>query len=106
MFVPEIREYLEKYDQEFAVEMKNDGIYKIWLEQVDKWAQDERARVNDRAVKNFVERRGLENLKNNPDESENDYRIIEMDSDQIVRIELKEMIKARAFVLEKIEDGE
>lgn len=106
MFVPEIKEYLSKYDPDFESEMRSSGLYKIWLQEVDRWAQDERARVNDRATKAFVNRRGLENLQNNPDQSEYDYHIVQMESDQIVRTELKEMIKARAFVLEKVEDGE
>ncbi|MGI6205499.1 MAG: hypothetical protein ACOYJI_02540 [Anaerovoracaceae bacterium] len=104
MFVPEIREYIETLDPEFASEMKSSGLFDIWLEQVDKWAQDERARVNERSIKNLVERRGLENIKSNPDEMEYDYHILELESDEIVRHELKDMIKARAFVLEKVED--
>lgn len=106
MFKDEIRYYISDIDPQFRDQMKEEGIFGIWVDEVDKWARREKQRIKERNLEVFMESRDMAEIKSNPVKAEQDLDIMDREASEIVRGELQDLISRRAFVLERIEDEE
>lgn len=104
MYTDEIRFYISSIDPAFKAEMEQEGILEIWIDAVNNWAEGELERIKNKNLQDYLGDRDLEELKADPERTEQTMDLLSQEADMVVREELQQLIADKVFVLEKIED--